>query len=95
MPSRPTPERPWIPVINGPALRLARARKGWSLTRLVAECAQLGTVVDRGNLSRAEHGKPGSLGVEKVPAVAEALGVDVADLLTDHGKALAPLQQAS
>lgn len=76
-------------MINGPALRLARSRKGLTQRGLAAACAQLGITVDPANLNRAEHGQPGAIGVKKLPAVAQALGIDdVGDLLTDHGKAL-------
>jgi transcriptional regulator with XRE-family HTH domain len=90
MPSAPTKRRPWVPLINGEALRLALARKGWTQRDLVEECARLGTKVDRGNVGRAVNGKRGSIGVRKLPTVTRALGLDdVADLLTDHGKAAA------
>jgi hypothetical protein len=87
MPSAPTKRRPWVPLIDESALQLALARKGWTQRDLVRECAQLGTKVDRGNLGRAVNGKRGSIGVRKLPVIAKALEVDVAELLTSRGKA--------
>jgi len=87
MPSTSAPRRPWVPVIDPRALTLAMARKGYSQRALIKKCGELGTGIDRGNLHRAMHGQPGAIGVAKLPAVANALGVDVAELLTDHGRA--------
>jgi len=92
MPS-PTPtRRPRGPLIDPAALRLALARKGWTQRDLVDECAKLGTKIDRGNVGRTVNGKKGAIGVRKLPVVAAALGVDVADLLTAYGKAKARKQ---
>lgn len=87
MPSTSTPGRSWVAKIDPRALQLAMARKGWSQRRLVRECAELGTAIDPGNLYRTMTGQPGAIGVSKLPAVAKALGVDVAELLTDRGRA--------
>lgn len=71
------------PVISGVALRRARLRKGWTQRQLAEECRRLGTPVSDGNIARAERGTRGGIGVRKLPALAEALGVDVDDLLPE------------
>ena len=89
MPSRPTPEAPWEPVVDGKALRQARTGAGLSQRDLIEKCAALGTAVDKGNLHRAEHGLPGAIGVKKLRVVAAALSIqDMAELLTPHGREL-------
>lgn len=89
MPSTSTPGRIWVAKIDPLALQQAMARKGYTQRRLIRECATLGTTIDPGNLYRAMTGQPGAIGIAKLPAMAEALGVDPAGLLTDFGKAVA------
>jgi hypothetical protein len=89
MPSTPTPEVPWEPVVDGPALRQARTGQGLSQRDLIEKCAALGTKVDKGNLHRAELGLRGAIGIKKLRVVATALAVeDMAKLLTPHGRKL-------
>jgi transcriptional regulator with XRE-family HTH domain len=66
-----------------------------SLRQVVEAVEALGIPMNRGNLSRTEHGQPGGVGFKKLPPIAQVLGIDVEELLTDHGKALAPLEKAS
>jgi transcriptional regulator with XRE-family HTH domain len=90
MPSNPTPERPWVPVIDGRALRRARVANALTQRELIERCAQLGTNIDRGNLHRAERGQPGSIGIKKLPAVVQVLGIPhITEILTQHGRELA------
>ncbi|MGH3295742.1 MAG: helix-turn-helix domain-containing protein [Trebonia sp.] len=88
MPSTPTPEKPWKPVIDGPRLRQLRTKAQLSQRELIEKCAALGTKIDRGNLHRAERGLPGAIGIKKARVVAQVLGVDMADFLTPHGREL-------
>lgn len=77
-------------MIDGDALRAARRQRGLTQRGLVAECAQLGTEIDPGNLHRAETGQSGAIGIDKLPGVARALGIDdMARILTDHGRKIA------
>lgn len=76
--------RPWVPLIDGDALRAALARKGWTQRDLVDACAKLGTTIDSGNIARAVNGRRGSIGVRKLPVVAKALGLKVDDLLAEY-----------
>jgi hypothetical protein len=89
MPSTPTPEVPWEPVVDGLALRQARTDAGLSQRDLIEKCAALGTTVDKGNLHRAELGLRGAIGIKKLRVVATALAIeDMAKLLTPHGRKL-------
>lgn len=89
MPSTPTPEAPWEPVVDGRALRQARTGAGLSQRDLIEKCAALGITVDKGNLHRAERGLRGAIGIKKLRAVAAALAIeDMARLLTPHGREL-------
>ena len=90
----PMPRPPWAPIIDGPALRQVREQRGLTQRGLVAECRKLGVNVDPGNLQRAEDGLSGAIGPKKLPAVAQALEVDVAELLTDHGKTVITIPRA-
>ena len=92
---KPGGRRPWVPVINGPAMRLARRRMGYTMRDLEEKCAAIGTKLDRGNIGRAERGEPGAIGVRKLPAVAQVLNVKVDELLTEHGKSVTSLGRAS
>jgi len=89
MPSPSATKRPWVPKIDPQALALAMARKGYTQPALIRKCQELGVKVSSGNLHRTLHGKPGALGTSKLPAIAEALEVDVAELLTAFGKTVA------
>ena len=66
-------------AIDRERLRLARLRKGWTLTQVSDRCRELGTPVDYGNYRRYELGtiRPGAPALR---VIAEALDLDVADL---------------
>jgi transcriptional regulator with XRE-family HTH domain len=67
-------------AVNTDELRRARLRKGWTLRDVESRCAELGTPVDNGNVSKYERGE-----VQPVPrtllVIAQALDVDVDSLL--------------
>jgi transcriptional regulator with XRE-family HTH domain len=92
---KPRSRRPWVPLIDGEALLLARTLRGLTLREVVAECAGRGMTLDRGNLGRAERGEKGAIGRPKLPAVAEVLGIDVTEVLAGHPNAAAFKKKAA
>ena len=92
----PKPARsPWVPVIDGDALRLARQRKGWTQRDLADEVQRRGVKLDRGNIGRAERGKRGAIGPRKFPVLADALDIDIAEILTGRPEAAAFKERAA
>jgi hypothetical protein len=86
MPSTPARKPPWEPAIDGAALRRYRLREGLSQRELIDACWKLGTEVDKGNYHRAEQNLRGAIGFRKLAVVVKVLGIDMQDVLTEHGK---------
>ena len=68
-------------TISGQVILRGRLRKGMTLRDLSARCGELGAPIDYSFLSRIERGL--SQPTPRVlPALAEALGIEVDDLFT-------------
>jgi len=91
-----TTDSDWVPAIDGRALRRARTERGLSLRDVVRQCRAKGTPIDPGNLHRAETNQRGAIGIQKLPAVAQVLGLRAwTDVLTERGRELAGLAAAA
>jgi transcriptional regulator with XRE-family HTH domain len=71
--------RPRYPEINRSEMREARTRLGWTFRQLEERCAELGARIDNTLLSQYERGlvRPSP---ERLPVIAEALGLGLAEL---------------
>jgi transcriptional regulator with XRE-family HTH domain len=74
------------PAVNGNAVLMARLRKGWTQYEVARKCAELGHPYDDTQISKIERGLIAYPRAAAMRVLAEALDLDVADLLARDGR---------